>query len=131
MEQALAEQKKTGRKLGRIFVECGFITEEGLSRALARQLNMDWLDMRAQGMDQSVVRLLPESHARRFRAVVFRDFGALLGVAMSDPTDLSAYDELARLLRREIRVSVATESQILGAIDRFYGRIEEISGLAQ
>ncbi len=131
VELALIEQKKTGRKLGRIFVESGFVTEEALSQALARQLNMDWLDLRLQQLDASVIRLLPEAIARRFRAVVFRDFGPWLGVAMSDPTDLTAYDEISRLLRREIRISVATETQILWAIDRFYGRIEEISGLAQ
>ena len=131
VEEALAEQKRSGRKLGRIFVESGFITEEGLSKALARQLNMEWLDLRSVTLNPLIVRLLPESQARRFRAVVMEDAGAWLGVAMSDPTDLSAYDELCRVLRREIKVSVVTESQVLAAIDRFYGRIEEISGLAQ
>jgi MSHA biogenesis protein MshE len=131
VELALAEQKKSGRKLGRIFVESGFITEDALSQALARQLNMDWLDLRLLQLEPQVIRLLPEAVARRFRVVVFRDFGPWLGVAMSDPTDLTAYDEISRILRREIRISVATETQILGAIDRFYGRIEEISGLAQ
>jgi MSHA biogenesis protein MshE len=131
LSRALEEQKKSGRKLGRIFVDSGYVSEEGLSRALARQLNMPFLDLRQFKLSPEAVQKLPEAQARRFRAIVLDDAGPALRVGMVDPTDLSAYDELARILRREIDVAVVTESDLLGAVDRFYRRTEEISGLAQ
>ncbi len=127
---ALEEQKRTGRKLGRIFVEQGFVTEEQISEALARQLNIPYIDLKFQNLRPDVVRLLPETQARRFRAIVIdaKDNTALVG--MADPTDLFAYDEIARILKRELSLAVVNESQLMEAIDRMYRRTEEITDLA-
>jgi MSHA biogenesis protein MshE len=129
--RALEEQKKSGRKLGRIFVDSGYVSEEGLSKALARQLNMPFIDLRQFKLRAEAVQKLPEAQARRFRAIVLDDSGPALQVGMVDPTDLNAYDDIARTLKREVEVAVVTESDLLGAVDRFYRRTEEISGLAQ
>jgi MSHA biogenesis protein MshE len=128
---ALAEQKKTGRKLGRIFVDSGFVTETGLSQALARQLGLPFVDLAHYSIRPELVRRLPEAQARRFRAVVLEDTGPALRVGMVDPTDLVAYDELSRLLKRELELAVVIESELLAVVDRLYRRTEEISGLAQ
>jgi MSHA biogenesis protein MshE len=74
---------------------------------------------------------LPETQARRFRSLVLEDGGAFYRVAMADPTDLFAYDEISRFLKREIQLAVVTESLLLQTIDRVYRRTEQISGLAQ
>jgi MSHA biogenesis protein MshE len=71
--QALADQKRTGRKLGRVFVESGFVTEEQISGALARQLGIPYINLKFYNINQDVVRLLPETQARRFRALVLED----------------------------------------------------------
>ncbi len=131
VQSALGEQKRTGRKLGRIFVDQGFISEEGLSQALAKQLRMPWVDLRHANLTSELVQKLAEAQARRFRALVLDDLGAVFRVAMVDPTDLNAYDEITRILRRDIEVAVVTESDLLAAVDRIYRRTEEISGLAQ
>ena len=131
LQAALEEQKKTGRKLGRVFVDKGFVTEEQISEAIARQIKVPYINLKYFNLKPTTVRLLPETQARRFRALVLeeRDNGVRVGFA--DPTDLFAYDEVARILKRDIDIAVVTESQLLEAIDRIYQRTEEISGLAK
>jgi MSHA biogenesis protein MshE len=131
LKAALDEQKKTGRRLGRVFIERGFISEEQISRALARQLGADYIDLKHYNIKREVVARLPETQARRFRAMVLEDRGEAYLVGMADPTDLAAYDDIARILKREIELAVVTESELLRTIDRSYRRTEEITGLAQ
>jgi MSHA biogenesis protein MshE len=131
LKTALDEQKKTGRRLGRVFIERGFITEEQISKALARQLGADYIDLKQYNIKRDVVAKLPETQARRYRAMVLEDRGAAYFVGMADPTDLAAYDEIARILKRDIDLAVVTETELLRTIDRSYRRTEEISGLAQ
>jgi len=131
LEQALADQKRTGRKLGRVFVESGFVTEDQISGALARQLNIPYINLKFYNINAELVRLLPETAARRFRALVLEDRRETLLVGVSDPTDLFAYDEIARLLRKTVELAVVNETEVLGAIDRIYRRTGEITGLAR
>jgi MSHA biogenesis protein MshE len=131
LNQALADQKRTGRKLGRVFVENGFVTEEQISGALARQLGIPYLNLKFYNINQDVVRLLPETQARRFRALVLEDRAETVLVGVSDPTDLFAYDEIARLLKKGIELAVVNETEVLQAIDRIYRRTGEITGLAR
>jgi MSHA biogenesis protein MshE len=77
-----------------------------------------------------VVKLLPETQARRFRAIVMEVKGNTALVGMADPTDLFAYDEISRLLKREISLAVVNEGQLMEAIDRLYRRTEELTDLA-
>ncbi len=131
LKAALDEQKKTGRRLGRVFIERGFITEEQISKALARQLGADYIDLKHYNIKRDVVARLPETQARRFRAMVLEDRGEAYLVGMADPTDLAAYDDVARILKRDIELAVVTETELLRTIDRSYRRTEEITGLAQ
>jgi MSHA biogenesis protein MshE len=131
LKSALDEQKKTGRRLGRVFIEKGFVTEEQISEALARQLNIPYINLKFYNIKRDVATRLPETQARRFRALVLEDLGAAYKVGMADPTDLMAYDEIVRLLRRDIDLAVVTETELLRTIDRTYRRTEQISGLAQ
>jgi MSHA biogenesis protein MshE len=131
LNQALADQKRSGRKLGRVFVESGFVTEEQISGALARQLGIPYLNLKFYNINQDVVRLLPETQARRFRALVLEDRADTVLVGVSDPTDLFAYDEIARLLKKGVELAVVNETEVLQAIDRIYRRTGEITGLAR
>lgn len=131
LNTALAEQKKSGRKLGRVLIENGFITEDQLLNFLAQQLKVPYIDLKRYNYRAEVVRLIPEAHARRFRAIALEDSPEGLLIGMADPTDIFAYDELSRVLRRTLRFAVVKESDLLGTIDRVYRRTQEISGLAQ
>ena len=128
---ALEEQKKTGRKLGRVFVDKGFVTEEQISEAIARQINAPYINLKYFNIKPATVRLLPEAQARRFRALALEERDNAVRVGFADPTDLFAYDEVARILKRDIDIAVVTESQLLETVDRVYQRTEEISGLAK
>lgn len=132
LKLSLDEQKRTGRKLGRVFVESGYVTEEGISQALARQLRIPFIDLKAFTPRPELIKLLPEAPARRFRALVLSQLDdGRLQIGMSDPTDLQAYDEITRQVKREIDLAVVTESQLLAMIDRVYHRGEQITGLAK
>lgn len=128
---ALDEQKRSGRKLGRIVVESSFVTEEAISQALAKQLRIPFVDLKHFNPKPELIRLLPEAQARRFRAIVLEEVDGKLRIGFVDPTDLQAYDELARVLRRDLDLAVVTESQLLALVDRVYQRTAEISGLAK
>ncbi|MBI3222440.1 MAG: Flp pilus assembly complex ATPase component TadA [Nitrosomonadales bacterium] len=127
----LEQQKRSGRKLGRVLVDNAFVTEEQISEALAKQLNIPYINLKYYTINLDQVRLLPENQARRFRAIVLEERNGVLLVGMADPTDLFAFDEIARTLKRDVDVAVVTEGQLLESIDRGYRRTEEISGLAR
>jgi MSHA biogenesis protein MshE len=131
LKDALDEQKKSGRKLGRVFVDQGFVSEEQISNALARQLQVPYVNLKHFTVKPEVANRLPETQARRFRAMVLEEGAGGFRVAMADPTDLFAYDEISRFLKRDIQLVVVTESLLLQTIDRVYRRTEQISGLAQ
>ncbi|HKQ26483.1 MAG TPA: GspE/PulE family protein [Burkholderiales bacterium] len=131
LKAALDEQKRSGRKLGRIFIDSGFLTEEQIGGALARQLQIPFIDLKHFNIKPEVATRLTETLARRFRAIVLEDTGAFFRVGMADPTDLFGYDEITRVLKRDIQLAVVSESLLLQTIDRMYRRTVEISGLAQ
>ena len=129
--EALEKQKKSGRKLGRVLVENGFVTEEEISGAIAHQLQIPMVDLKQANARPEVVRLLPEQLARRFRAVVLENREDDVLVAMADPTDLFAFDEIQHNIGRDVHLAVASESAIAHFIDRAYRRTDEITELAR
>jgi len=131
LQQVLQQQRLTGKKIGRLLIETGVLTEEALARGLARQLTIDFVDLKVFPFRAAVVQLLPESAARRFRALVLREQNGSLLVAFSDPLDLSAFDDVSRLLKRPIVAAAVAEGQLSLSLDRLYRRTEEISGFAR
>ncbi len=131
LQEALVAQKTLGRKLGRVFIENGWVDEIQIAKALARQLRAPYVDMSKRSVRPEVAGLLPEVQARRLRALPLEETAAGVRVGMADPTDLNAYDEISRLLKREIELAVVAESQLLAAIDRSYRRTDNIAGFAK
>ena len=117
---ALEQQKKVRLKLGRILVNNGFVTEENISETLAKQLGIPYVNLSRYQFKPELVRLLLESEARGFQAIVLEDRNGMLLVGMADPTDLNAADEIARIVKSGIDVAVVTEGQLLESIDRCY-----------
>ena len=130
---ALDEQKRSGRKLGRTLIEMGFVSEDKLLDTLSRQLQIPFVDLRHYHYDPATVQTLPETHARRFRAIVLDASSAEADVlvGMADPTDLFAYDEISRLLNRKISLAVVREADVLSTIDTAYRKTDEINTLAE
>ena len=128
---ALARQKKTGGKLGNTLVEMGLVSSLQFHEFLANQLNLPFIDLKHYSYDADTVRLLPETAARRFRAIVLSQDGPQLLVGLADATDLHAYDELSRILKKPLRLAVVYESELLRILDIVYRRTQEIVSLAE
>ncbi len=131
LRHGLEEQRRTGRKLGRTLVEKGIVTAEQVCEALARQFNIPFVNLKLLNIPPEVARKLPETQARRHRALVLEEKREGYLVAMADPTDLFAYDEIGRILKRTVLPAVADEGLVMQTIDRVYRRTEEISGIAR
>jgi hypothetical protein len=131
LQEALAEQKATGRKLGRIFVERGWVTEVQIAKTVARQLRVPFQDVSNLSVRADIARLLPEGQARRLRAMVIESAADSLRVGMADPTDMAGFDEIGRILKREFQLVAVAESQLMALIDRSYSGASEIAGLAE
>ncbi len=131
LDAALLEQRRSGRKLGRVLMDSGYLTEEQIAGALARQLQIPFIDLLRFNIKPELAMRLPETLARRFRALVLDEDAAGYRIGFADPTDLFAYDEIARHLKRDVHVCVVAESLLLQTIDRIYRRTQEISGLAR
>jgi MSHA biogenesis protein MshE len=128
---ALAEQNRSGRRLGRVLTDLGMVTEQAFHEALAKHLHIPFMDLRQVQLSPDTVRLLPETQARRSRALVLKAEAAGALVAMADPTDLFAYDELAAALKRPIRLALVKEADLLRMMDTVYRRTDEIASIAQ
>src|SRR6185503_19429837 len=112
-------------------VDLGFIPEETVAQALARQLSLQFVNLKLFNFSRAVVLKLPEAAARRFRALALEDRGATMLVGMADPTDLFAFDELTRILKKDVEAAGVAEGEVLLALDQVYRRTDEISGHAK
>ena len=129
LDAALSEQARSGKPLGRLLIEQGTISEAELVRTLARQVGLEFVDLNDRPIDATVASLVSESLARRYQAIpVGWDDGKLV-VAMADPSNVFAVDDIRALAGAEVHTVVATASQILETIERFYrvdGEVDEI-----
>ena len=130
LQDALAAQKESGLKLGKILVEKGFVNEDRLLFFLSEQLGVPFVDLTDYPLDENLVTLLPETYARRYRALVLEQQDDTLLVGMADPIDIFAYDELSRQLSQPINVAVVRESELLGLLDAAYRRTSDIVSFA-
>jgi MSHA biogenesis protein MshE len=130
LETALDQQKKKRNKLGNTLVELGYVTSYDILECIATQLKIPCINLQHYKYRPEVARLLPETYARRFRALVLDDSQPQLLVGMVEPTDIYAIDELTKILNRPIRLGVVRESDLLQAIDKIYRRTDEIVNIA-
>ena len=128
---ALAEQRRSGRKLGRVLGDLGFLSESALHELLAKHLNVPFVDLKHTRVDRDGVKLLPELLARRYRALVLMQDARGLLVGMADPSDLHAFDELQSRLKLPIRLALVAEADLLKTLDAVYRQTDEIAILAE
>ena len=128
---ALATSANSGKRLGRVLVQSGAISEDKLAMLLSKQLDVPFVDLAKYEFRAELIKLLPEATARRCRAVVLENQGSGLLVGFADPGDVSALDATERVLMRSVTPAVCAENQILAVLDRFYRRTDEITGHAR
>jgi type IV pilus assembly protein PilB len=119
LESAMAEQERLGRSLGRVLIEMGMVKEPDLVAALARQVGLDFIDLGDFQIDPNAVSLLPEPVARRYRALPIGFENSHLVVAMSDPANVFAMDDIRTITGMEVKPVVATVADVDAAIRRY------------
>ena len=126
LEQALAQQKvdKRGLKLGAILVDMNFVTEDQIVQALKGQLGYEVVNLAKERISEDVLRLMDESLLRKYNLMPFAFSPKnpnILFVAMSDPLDIRAIDDISIITGLQVDIYVTTQKDIAAAIDRYYG----------
>ena len=124
LQQALALQKEKGQKLGRTLVEAGFISQELLIATLTRQLGVDYIELKGCKFDDQVLGLIPEDAVMKYNVVPlgFDERNPnVLRVAMADPMDIIAVDDLSIITGSQIEPMLANEDEISETIGKYYG----------
>lgn len=130
LDKAIDLQKKTGDKFGRIIVELG-ISEETVLQLLADQLRLPFINLNHYELDSALIDLLPETYARRYRALVLGMQQNNVLIGMVDPQDINAVDAISKMIRKPIQLAVVSEIALLKIMDRVYRRSHEISNFAR
>ncbi|MEA2558398.1 MAG: type pilus assembly protein PilB [Actinomycetota bacterium] len=130
LQQALEEHRKTPKSLGRVLIDLGLIKETDLVRALAEQVGLEFVDLSEFQVDPSSTTLLPEALARRYRAIPIGDRDGKLLVAMSDPANVYALDDIRTITGRDVQPVVATAADVEQAIQKFSGMDGQVEALS-
>lgn len=130
LQAALVKQKESGQRLGRLLTDLGFVEEDTMLTILSQQLDIPFVDLKHFDFKVDLVKRLPETMARRFRALVLKETGRELLIGLVDPMDIFAVDEIARVLKQVVRPAVVRESELMESLDVLYRRTEEIASLA-
>ncbi len=120
LEDALAKQKEILKPLGEVLLEMKFLSETGLAHALAEQLNIPYVDLFTTPLQANAVDLIPEHLARKYKCIPVRINNSFLDVAMCDPMDLDALEELSKTAKLEINPLISTRADILESIELQY-----------
>jgi type IV pilus assembly protein PilB len=118
---ALVEAQETDRRLGEVMLERGWIRERDLARLLAEQEKLEFVDLAKMDLVDEAVDCIPESIARRYRAVGYAFAGKAVLVAVADPTDDSGLDAVRESAGRPVRFRVALASEVEAALSEAYG----------
>jgi type IV pilus assembly protein PilB len=120
LAKALAEQKSQGGRLGASLVKLGFLKEDELSAFLSRQYGVPSINLAEFEIDPGVIRLVPPDVAQKYQIIPINRAGSTLIVAMSDPSNIFAIDDIKFMTGFNVEVVVAPDTSIKTAIDKYY-----------
>lgn len=129
LEDALQEQKISGAKLGSALVKLGYISEKNLVSFLSRHYGVPAIDLSEVQIDPEVIKMIPPDVVFKYQVIPFKRLGSTLRVAMSDPSNILAIDDIKFLTSCHVEVFVSTESAIKAAIDKFYDSTESLADI--
>jgi MSHA biogenesis protein MshE len=109
---ALDEQKRSGRKFGRAVIDLGFVSEDDLLLELSTHFAMPFIDISRFQFNSEVTRRLPESIARRYRAIILMEEQDQYFVGFMDPLDILAVDEVKKSLKKKIIPAFVKEQEV-------------------
>ena len=120
LAKALEEQKTTGGRLGAGLVKLGYLKEEDLAAFLSRQYGVPSINLSEFEIDESVIKLIPAEVAQKYMLVPVNRAGSTLIVAMADPSNIFAIDDIKFMTGYNVEVVVAAEASVKTAIDKYY-----------
>ena len=124
LQEGLAKQKETGRKLGNALVDLGFISNDMLITVLTTQLGIDYIELKGAKIEEKVIHMVPENMVTKYQAIPIEidpDNPNILKVAMADPMDIMAMDDIGLVTNLQVEPMLASEEGIRNAIDKYYG----------
>jgi type IV pilus assembly protein PilB len=131
LRQALDYQKANGGRLGTCLMKLGFITDDEITGVLSRQYGVPSINLKYYEVDASVIKLIPQDTAIRYQIVPLSRVGSTLTIAMTDPTNVFAMDDIKFMTGFNVEPVVASEAAITEAIAKFYGEAESEEELSK
>jgi len=126
LEKVLEDQKQSGGRVGEHLVKRGFVNEEVILDCLAQQYGVPSINLRHFDIDESIIRLIPADVARKYEFIPVSKTGATLTVAMGDPTNVFAMDDITFITGYRVEPVVASEEALREAIDKYFGTTHAI-----
>jgi len=121
LQEALAYQKAHGGKLGTALVKLGFVRDDDITGLLSKQYGVPSINLTQFDIDAAIVKLIPLETAQKYQIVPLSRVGATLTIAMTDPTNVFAMDDIKFMTGYNIEPVVASESAVTEAIQKYYG----------
>ncbi len=126
LEEALKIQEKDNERLGTILVKLGYLTEEEITSFLSKQYGIPAVNLEHFEISEDVIKRIPSDIARKYMLIPITRTGSTLTVAMADPTNIYALDDIKFLTGLNVEPVVASELSIKKAIDKYYGSETQI-----
>jgi type IV pilus assembly protein PilB len=121
LKKAIQELKRGGERLEQAIVRLKFAKEELILQCLADYFNLPYVDLNTYLIDEDVIKIISEEVARRYTLIPLFKIGNTLTVAMVNPLDIHALDEVRNKTRTDVEIAISTEEKIKKAIDQHYG----------
>ncbi|HYL97657.1 MAG TPA: ATPase, T2SS/T4P/T4SS family, partial [Blastocatellia bacterium] len=131
LRQALEHQKTSGGRLGTVLMKLGFISDDEITGVLSRQYGVPSINLKYYEVDASVIKLIPQDTAVRYQVVPLSRVGSTLTIAMTDPTNVFAMDDIKFMTGFNVEPVVASETAITEAISKFYGEVQSVEELTK
>ncbi|MDP8296914.1 MAG: hypothetical protein RAP41_01875 [Candidatus Orphnella occulta] len=125
LQKALAVQKDKGGLIGGIFVLLGYATEEQIAQSLTTQFGYPYLPLTNYEIDAKIVKLVSENVAVQYNLIIIDKIGNSLTVAMSDPLNIHAIEDVELITNCKVQVFVSTQTDIKESIKRYYGSVSK------
>ncbi len=126
LDKVLEDQQATGGRVGQHLVKHGFVSEEDVLDCLSQQYGVPSINLRHFDIDDSIIRLIPADVARKYEFIPVSKTGATLTVAMGDPTNVFAMDDITFITGYRVEPVVASEEALREAIDKYFGTTHAI-----
>jgi len=120
LEKALKIQKEKGGLIGQILVMLGFAKEEEIAQALTVQYGFPYLPLECYEINPEAIKLIPEQVARQYNLIAIDKIGDLLTIAMSNPLNFQATEDIEMITKCKVQVFVSTMTDISNAINKYY-----------